>query len=403
MLLQCYSYLYTKPFLVEISELRLLFAHWLDGSISPEDYGRLAEAAHIQPGDDWQQALLPMIENTVVEEDFVAKDWEPVIAHILAQPSRVVRMKRSNMRRWWMAAACIMLMAGAGSYLLFFKKNITQNNIVQIEKPADVAAPIKNRSMIILANGNRVFLDSAADGVLATQNNVRITKLSDGQIAYSGSNAQVSYNTLSNPRGSKVIDLTLSDGTKVWLNAESSLHFPTAFIGKERKVEITGEAYFEVAHNASMPFKVTGSDGVEIKVTGTHFNVNAYGDETTNTITLLEGSVTVTKGTVTAKLLPGQQALVDKQGMIKKSDNADTVQAVAWKNGVFLFHSAGITTLLNQAARWYDVEIVYERKVNTRFNGEVPRNTPVSDLLKAMELSGEVKFSIEGKKIIVLK
>ena len=195
---------------------------------------------------------------------------------------RVPRIHLLRRAQWW-AAASIILLLSTGTYFLVFNKSEKSTEIVKKVLPNDVKAPETNRASITLANGQKVYLDSAVNGTLAMQGNVKLIKLANGQIAYQTTSGEtiieIKHNTLENPRGSKVIDMTLTDGSKVWLNAGSSLTYPVAFAGKERKVSITGEAYFEVAHNTAMPFKVS-KDEMEVTVLGTHFNVNTYEDDT---------------------------------------------------------------------------------------------------------------------------
>ncbi|HEX6169267.1 MAG TPA: FecR domain-containing protein, partial [Chitinophagaceae bacterium] len=186
-----------------------------------------------------------------------------------------------------------------------------------------------------------------------------------------------------------------------WLNATSSIHFPTSFAGKERRVEITGEAYFEIAKNRDMPFIVTVNNA-EVQVLGTHFNVNAYNDEENVKTTLLEGSVKFVSRDNINMLKPGQQSQLTNNGLIKLVSNVDVEEVVAWKNGMFDFENAGIETVMRQLARWYDVEIEYNGKTDDLFIAEMRRNIKLSDALKALELTGKVKFDIQGKKIIVM-
>ncbi|TWI85852.1 FecR family protein [Lacibacter cauensis] len=275
----------------------------------------------------------------------------------------------------------------------------------------DVKAPDKNRAQITLADGTTVYLDSAENGQLANLNGVVVKKTDEGRIEYNGQlttgNEQMVYNTLMNPRGSKVIDITLADGSRVWLNAGSSVTYPVAFVGLERKVNITGEAYFEVAHNSAKPFIVAKGD-LNVTVLGTHFNVNAYDDDREIKVTLLEGKVKTSIGPSTgsggewAMLNPGEQAQIRKNISIVKGVNVEAV--MAWKNGMFSFDNADLRTVMNQIARWYDVEIVYEGSLpNEEFNGGTSRQENVSALLKVLEATGKIKFRLEGKKVFVRK
>jgi ferric-dicitrate binding protein FerR (iron transport regulator) len=229
-------------------------------------------------------------------------------------------------------------------------------------------------------------------------------KLANGEIVYKSQTEtikEVSYNTLIVPRGSKVVSLTLADGSKIWMNAESSLTYPTAFIGKERSVELKGEAFFEIASNKNMPF-IVRKDDVGVQVFGTSFNVNAYEDEKTIDVTLLEGSVQVKKGTATTLLQPGQQAQVNRAGSISLVEHADTEAAVAWKNGYFQFTGNDIKTVMRQIARWYNVDVEYHGTIPERkFAGQMDRSSNLSHVLKILEESN-VHFKTEGKKVIVM-
>jgi len=198
----------------------------------------------------------------------------------------------------------------------------------------------------------------------------------------------------------KQYQLQLSDGSKIWLNAASSVTYPTAFTGNERKITITGEAYFEIAHDAKKPFTVS-AHGMDVEVLGTHFNVNAYDDEENTSTTLLEGSVKIKNRQATTLLTPGQQLQLNKDGKINLVRDADVQEAVAWKDGLFIMKKAAIPSIMRQIARWYDVEVAYSNGVPAgRISGDIPRNMNLSKVLEVMELSG-VHFMITGKKVLV--
>jgi ferric-dicitrate binding protein FerR (iron transport regulator) len=234
-----------------------------------------------------------------------------------------------------------------------------------------------------------------------------VVKLANGEIAYKGNSENIEYNTLSNPRGSKVISLILADGSKIWLNAGSTLKYPTAFAGNERKVEVTGEAYFEVAHVSSlggrpgtaMPFIVTKGE-TSVRVLGTHFNVSAYDDEKSLDVTLLEGSVKVSNGDENVLIAPGQQAAL-QDSRLTIHNNVDIEEVMAWKNGLFSYKGADVETIMRQVSRWYNVDVVFEEPVTEKFYAQVSRNTNVSKLLKMLEATRAVHFSINGKTIAV--
>ncbi|MBL7737089.1 MAG: FecR domain-containing protein [Chitinophagaceae bacterium] len=341
------------------------------------------------------------------DEAALRVDWEQLYQRIIEEKNTIDRQPGIRKMAWmrW-AAAAVVLLLGSGYY--FFSganREEKQKALVHVQhtNKNDVAAPDAVNAVLTLANGQRVILDSAGNGMLAMQGSVEVRKLPDGQIAYQGKSKEVQYNTLSNPRGSMVIALTLSDGSRVWLNAASSLRYPTAFTGKERKVEITGEAYFEVAHNPAMPF-VVSKGGTTVQVLGTHFNVNAYDDERSLNVTLLEGSVSVkTAGSGQSKVIrPGEQAQVEKDGSIGLAGSVDLNEVMAWKNGLFSFKGAGIESIMRQVARWYDVDVIFEKQVTERFYAEISMSTNVSTLLKMLEATKAVQFSIEGKTIRVM-
>jgi transmembrane sensor len=327
------------------------------------------------------------------------KPW--IRSYSAARKTGPVR-RRIGLRMAGMAAAVMVILAGGGYWWLHRQSPAPA---VAATKAIDIAAPMTSRATIILAGGQKVFLDSVRSGTVAVQGNVTVIKRADGQVVYSGSAPQapgstIGNNTLSNPRGSKPVSLTLSDGTNVWLNSESSLTYPAAFVGKERKVTITGEAYFEVTKNAAMPFTVTKGE-TTITVLGTDLNVNAYADETNLKVTLLEGSVKVTRGNASDLLRPGQQAQIGKG--IQVISDVDVDEVMAWKNGKFIFgEKANIETIMNQIARWYDIDVEYQKKVNVHFGGSISRQVNASKLLEKLEMTGDVHFKIEGKKVIVM-
>ncbi|HET7118970.1 MAG TPA: FecR domain-containing protein [Hanamia sp.] len=304
--------------------------------------------------------------------------------------------------QWW-AAASVILLLGAFSYFLFFHKS-TKPVQIAIVLNNDVKAPQSNKAMITLANGQKVYLDSVGNGALAIQGNVKLVKLANGKIVYQTNSGKViskmEYNTLSNPRGSKVINMTLADGSKVWLNAGSSLRYPVLFIGNKRKVSVTGEAYFEVTHDASKPF-IVNNGSMDIRVLGTHFNVNAFEDDGNDIkVTLLEGSVKINNGNATGLLKPGQQALVTKE--IKVVSDVDLDLVMAWKNGYFQFDNASLQNVLKEVSRWYDVDVVYEGYNKPRkFVGEIQRDLSLSEMLKILQ-KNKVHFKIEGKELRVM-
>lgn len=285
------------------------------------------------------------------------------------------------------AAAAVILFAIATTYLLISKKETT----VVVAYKGDVAAPKINKATLTLASGKQIVLDSVSKGSLAAEGAATANKTGDGALAYNGGSKLVEYHTLSNPKGSKPVELTLADGTKAWLNAASSITFPTAFTGITREVTMTGEAYFEVVHNAKQPFRVKARNQM-IEDIGTSFNVNAYSDEPAVRTTLVEGSIKIDK----TILQPGQQY---ENGLVAK---ANIEQALAWKNGFFSFDHADLATVMRQLARWYDVAVRFEGTPNNEpFQGEIGRGLTLAQVLKHLEQM-RVHFRIEEDKTIVI-
>jgi len=331
--------------------------------------------------------------------------WERIIGQYpLQETATIVRTGKFHWKRW-AAAAIFVIGTSIGLYTIFSsKKNlpaeISKNNVEMLH---DIVAPKTTKATITLADGRTVGLDSVANGKLAVQGNVSVMKVASGQIVYEDlqkTEHEPRFNTLVNPRGSNIVNLTLSDGTEVWLNAESSLHYPVAFSGKERTVEITGEAYFEVAKDPSKKF-IVQSGNVFTEVFGTHFNVNAYANESNIKITLLEGRIKVSNKNAEGLLVPGQQA--QASAGIEVLSNVDIDEVMAWKNGLFSFKGTDINTIMREVARWYDIDVEFKDKINEKFYGDLSRSTNASNLFRMIEATGGVHFKIEDKKVIVQK
>ena len=330
--------------------------------------------------------------------------WQRLQAHS-AEEIRVVPRQRIVPLRWhwWAAAVVIFVLLGAGLYWGLNKNPQTPIALSQQQRFRNDVAPGKNAAVLTLAGGQKIVLDSTSTGTISRQGNATITN-AKGQLVYKELQqqpAEVLYNTLTTGRGNQY-KLTLPDGSRVWLNAASSITYPSTFAGTERKVAITGEAYFEIARDETHPFIVQRKE-VSIQVLGTHFNVNTYDDEDAMKTTLLEGSVRVAKGSETSTLHPGQQAIVSRDNAsIKVVDHPDIDEVMAWKNGVFKFNDATIESVMREMARWYDVQVVYDARISQHFIADISRDVPVSELLKLLELTDQVHFKIEGKKITVI-
>jgi ferric-dicitrate binding protein FerR (iron transport regulator) len=371
---------------------------WLNGTITKEEMSEFSEWYN-----DSGDGEIDIPEEFAKSEDHLRQRILLQINNRRKRPAPVFFFRRPVFVK--LAAASVLVVVGMLS-LFYFRSgkepDTHENSIATTAAYNDTVLPGGNKATLILGDGTKLVLDTASSGTIAQDSYTRVVKLDDGQLAYSATdetNATVTYNTLTTPRGGQYA-ITLTDGTKVWLNSSSSLRFPSSFKDQERIVELTGEGYFEVAHNPSRPFKVN-VNGVEVKVFGTHFNIMAYDDESTINTTLLEGSVTVSQQRETVLLKPGQQAKVNSSGKIGIIKDVDVEQAIAWKNGVFNFNGSDIQTTMRQIARWYDIEVTYESKITEHFNGTIVRNTSIEKVLKMLEYTGVVHFSISGRKILV--
>lgn len=383
--------------------IQALIEKYQSGKALPEEIRML---------NDWYRSFNDSyVEIAATENNTEAQLEERIKTRILHTLSDEIQPAGARFR-WQapMVAAAVLLLLSVGLYFLLPYRFQEQPPVSLAAQPVNDIAPGGNRAVLTLADGSTVVLDSASNGTISQQGNIRVEKLNNGLLAYTVNGKKITendeafYNTITTPRGGQY-QITLADGTLVWLNAASSIRFPVVFTGTERKVSITGEAYFEVTKNAAMPFKVTAAAS-EIEVLGTHFNVNAYKDEAFIKTTLLEGSVKVSATILSANrspvlLKPGQQSAISKAGSISVQNDADIEEAIAWKNGRFQFRSADLNSILRQISRWYDVDVVYNGKVDLHFTGQLARNENVSNVFKKLALTGEVNFRIDGKKIIV--
>jgi transmembrane sensor len=387
-----------------MSRLEDLWEGWLTDALTPEEVsefqGRVAQA------DPETIALLDdMLQNGAYQGLAHPEKEELIFRRILLltrQRSRTIPLFPRIA-----AAAAILLMLCTGGYFLFLHKP-SQTAHAPASPFTNDLAPGGNKAILTLSNGQKIILDSAANGLIAQQGNSTIQKLAAGQLTYkngfprSGKSFKSSEswsNTLTTPRGGQY-QLILPDGTKVWLNAASSIRYPTAFTGKTREVTITGEAYFEVAHREKQPFHVKAGNTL-IQDLGTHFNINAYSDEPDTKTSLLEGSIRITDKNNSLVLHPGQEAIVNPTARIQLDPDPNMEEIMAWKNGLFQFNHADIETVMRQVSRWYDVEVVFEGpKPAGHFGGKISRNVNASQMLQVLAVSG-LHFRIEGRKLII--
>lgn len=311
---------------------------------------------------------------------------------------------------WRVAAAVAVLLTVAGFYLLIDRKDTTPPPVVQSTTPADIG-PGREGAILELADGSKLVLDSLGNGMVATQEGSSIV-LNNGELQYKSASAvsEVVYNTVSTPKG-RQFRLQLADGTKVWLNAASSLRYPAVFAGSERLVEVTGEVYFEVAKQIDesgkrKPFRVKINDQTQVEVLGTHFNINSYADEASINTTLLEGSVRILNGQQNTLLQPGQQAQISSNHTgspaIRVVNDVSLGKVMAWKDGLFDFQDASLEEVMRQLERWYDLEIVYEKGIpKLEFVGKMGRDLSLANVLRGLEMSN-VHFRIEGDRRLVV-
>lgn len=330
-----------------------------------------------------------------------------------AENSKPAAKIRRLYRPWNIAACLAFFLLIGGVYIFRYKKESAGDKTYSSQTKKAETKTGRNEAILKLSDGSTIVLNEASNGVLKTEGNTSVRKTSDGKLIYEmkeGSQpVSNALNTISTPISSQY-QLTLSDGTKVWLNAESSLTFPTQFDGDVREVQLKGEAYFEVAKvykrgrksTNRMPFYVHAGD-TKVEVLGTHFNVMAYQESSRMETTLLEGLVRVVNGNREKLLAPGQQALLIKGENVGISVREINTEAVmAWKDGLFWFDDTDISEAMQQIRRWYDVDIIYEGpRPDVEFNGVLPRSSSVSTVLKMLESAKGVKFKVDGNRIIV--
>ena len=308
----------------------------------------------------------------------------------------------------WIKIAALLVAATTIGILLYNTEQVNFDTQTLVsEADNDITLPAYNEATLTLADGRTIVMNDSSAGVLAQESGVVIRKGDDGSIFYETKQANIAdgasrYNTFSTPKGSSY-RILLPDGTKVWLNTASSIRYPVAFTGNERNVSLSGEAYFEVAKDASKPFKVAANGSI-IQVLGTHFNVSAYADEEQTTTTLVEGAVNVSKNENTVTLRPSEQAVVDAlTGAIRQS-TVDVRSAVAWKDGYFRFDDDPIEEIVYKVSRWYDIEAVeYQGEFNERFSGTFQRSKNVSQLFSNLEKLAPIRFEIKEGRVVIMK
>lgn len=398
-----------------MERLEYLLEQFEKNKLSPEERSEL-EDWYVSEGTsaEWIGTLSPD-----QQEALRASLWTKVMAGILQSvdhgagrttevPERQQPVRTINPYTRLTAAAVIIALITGGAFWALYKfrshpepaptlaTQLHDNNII----------PGGNKAVLTLAGGKRITLDSAGNGILEKDGGAVISKPSDGQLVYeknreAGDSPEPAWNTLSTPYGGQY-KVVLPDGTRVWLNAASTLRYPIQFTGNERAVVLNGEAYFEVSADKSKPFRVKTGDSSSLEVLGTRFNVNAYTDEEKIRTTLLDGSVRLRNGLATLLLQPGEQGLQWGSMNLQKNAGADVEEAIAWKEGLFQFSSADIHSVMRQIARWYNVTIEYRGQITQHFTGQAYRQNDLSQLLEILQLTGKVGFEVSGRKITVL-
>jgi transmembrane sensor len=355
--------------------------------------------------EDYVNERLEMILNIEKTRD---AQWDKLVNKISADSEAQPIMPRRIYIGWqrYAAAAAVVIVIVASSWLWekYSAPERTDNSVAAA--PLKDIAPGTDKAILTLSDGSKIVLDSTGKGVIAQQGNARIEKTASGQLAYnklaySELNEKpevVVFNTLTTPPAAQ-FQVVLPDGSRVWLNNASSLRYPTAFAGKNREVELTGEAYFEIAKDAARPFALKVNE-MSVDVLGTSFNVMAYGNENAVQTTLLSGGVKVSQGDKHSILKPGEQAQVNASGL-KVTDEVNVDAVIAWKNGYFNFDKADIPAIMRQIGRWYDVEVSFEGAMPVRsFGGKMNRNLHLSEVVEILKTS-EINCRIEGRKLIV--
>jgi transmembrane sensor len=413
---------------MDTQRLYQLFERYAAQTASPAEQQELFALVHSGPEAELKAALQQLQQATGPDTEFYSVRWQPVLDRILAT-ARTLETEEAEGEEtaihrifpWTrMAAAAAITGLLVGGTWLWTQRRSTPDLPIAATVQKDIA-PGGNRATLTLANGRIIVLDSAANGTLAILGTTQIQKTSNDRITYfppkrspgrgpaeggiQGGGAGVENNTLTTPRGGQY-QLTLPDGTRVWLNAESSITYPTAFVENQRLVKITGEAYFEVAKDPGKPFNVQVNPGAEVRVLGTSFNINAYSDEPVMATTLLEGSIRFSEDGGDKKepgtlLKPGQQIQLSKSDDVKLVDHADIDRVMAWRNGQFPLKGTDMAALMRQVARWYDVDVHFNGPVPQKtFGGSISRNTNLSAVLLALKENG-VDCRLEGKTIEV--
>jgi len=394
-----------------MEDIRQLFDKYSKGTCRPDELDKLLAYIREHSADGALEELV----RQEMEADDLPNDLPDHLERMFAgnrdalgtriQGTTVNNVNYTQRRRWLVAASIIFLLSAC--YLLY--KLLSNEQAIPHDSPktgqVDIL-PASNRAILILADGRSISLDDAKTGTVASESNINISKTADGELLYQLDNSKtehpyITYNTLRTPNGGR-FKITLPDGTLVWLNAGSSLTYPVHFASNERRVKVTGEAYFEVAKKGAGQAFIVECKGQQVEVLGTHFNINAYDNEPMLRTTLVEGKVAVKSGEAIKILRPGEQSSSFGNKLIV--EKVDTEEFIAWKDNLFVFHGADLGGIFRQVERWYDVKFEYQKlPAGIKMYGELPRDIELSGLLTTIEKNTGLKFTIKGRRIIVEK
>lgn len=379
--------------------LKYLYNQYLNDQCSPAE---LEELKQLLRQAENEEGLKAVMEDAWYEIDEAGLQAMPAER---AESIFKKASKKKNNNRWWMrAAAAVIILLSGWSIGAYVQKKQSTSQFANSNITAQRIEPGSNKATLQLANGKQIILNDIPTGKDVQVAGMKIIKTAAGKVIYQVDQHESSeaINTITTPRGGEH-EIVLADGSKVWLNASSSLRFPVAFNKNNRTVELNGEAYFEIAKDASKPFSVN-ANGTTIAVLGTSFNINAYNDNPTVTATLLDGSVKFKKAGKEVLLTPGQQGIVFNNGSDIKVAAADIEKVMGWKNGYFVFRDENIAEIMKQVSRWYNVDIEFDGDLSDReFGGTVSRYKNITELLDNMQLTKTIHYKIDGKKVIIMK
>lgn len=401
---------------MKTNRLQFLLKLLGNNSINEQELKELADLMEQPENGELIDAQLKSVWNEAETADELDNDlYRKVITNprflaSLHNQNNITSRKQGNgTRLWYYVAATILLCCSMGLGIYFYTAN-SSNVPILAGSPHILLSEKSNKDnshvMLTLSNGKQIRLEDTDIDKVSKENNISITKNKEGQLVYDlsrvvGAN-DLNYNAITTPVGSNY-QVVLSDGTRVWLNAKSSIKFPAVFEGAERRVELSGEAYFEVAHNKKQPFVLSAKD-MDIQVLGTHFNVSAYHDDDVVTASLLEGAIKANYKTSSLFLKPGKQALLKKGATEMSSQNFDAEEVMDWKDGYFIFRNEPIHEIMKKISRWYHIDVSYQDNLSKEaFGGKYLKSSSLKELLSSLELTGTIKFKVEGRRVTVMQ